>query len=215
MMPPGRDATLDAVRRPAEAGAPSTGNGESGFPYYPAYPAATVVIGETHARRKHECQLIGAEKVRRPLDEFVRDGQDATPLMHDIGEHVLNATRDRFDSQTDPASNPWEPLSDNTRQRKKRNRDKILTLDSDLRGNPCRRVDGRCRLGRVEPTHGRRSACRAMIACLGRRTRRDRLLERFPAAVAIVLATRSAIRCRPPGRGDETRLLAVQSSARS
>ena len=43
-------------------------------------------------------ELVGAEKVRRRLDELVRDGQGATPLMRDIGEHVLNATRDRFDS---------------------------------------------------------------------------------------------------------------------
>ncbi len=86
-------------------------------------------------------EMIGAEKVRRRLDEIVRDSQDATPLMRDIGEHVLNATHDRFDSQTDPAGNPWEPLSDNTKRRKKRNGDKILTLDGDLRGNPCRRTD--------------------------------------------------------------------------
>ena len=86
-------------------------------------------------------EMIGAEKVRRRLDELVRDGQDATPLMRDIGEHVLNATRDRFDSQTDPDGNPWEPLSDLTKERKPRNRDKILTLDGDLRGNLAYRAD--------------------------------------------------------------------------
>ena len=75
-------------------------------------------------------ELIDAEKVCRCLDKLVRD---ATPLMRDIGEHVLNTTRDRFDSQTDPDGNP--PLSDNTRRHKKRNADKILTLDGDLRGN--------------------------------------------------------------------------------
>ena len=80
-------------------------------------------------------ELIGAEKVRRRLDKLVRAGQDAAPLMRDIGEHVLTSTRDRFDSQTAPDGTPWEPLSDDTKRRKKRNKDKILTLDGDLRGN--------------------------------------------------------------------------------
>ena len=45
MMPPGRDATLDPVRWPTEIGKPSTGNmSGSGFPYYPAYPAAAATI---------------------------------------------------------------------------------------------------------------------------------------------------------------------------
>ena len=80
-------------------------------------------------------ELIGAEKVRRRLDKLVRAGQDAAPLMRDIGEHVLTSTRDRFDSQTAPDGTPWEPLSDDTKRRKQRNKDKILTLDGDLRGN--------------------------------------------------------------------------------
>ena len=80
-------------------------------------------------------ELIGAEKVRRRLDKLVRAGQDAAPLMRDIGEHVLTSTRDRFDSQTTPDGTPWEPLSDNAKRRKQRNKDKILTLDGDLRVN--------------------------------------------------------------------------------
>ena len=61
--------------------------------------------------------------------------------MRDIGEHVLNAARDRFDSQTDPAGNSWEPLSDNAKRRKKRNEDKMLARDSDIRGNLACRTD--------------------------------------------------------------------------
>ena len=84
----------------------------------------------TGARMKVE--VIGEEKVRRRLDNLVRASRDAAPLMRDIGEHVLNATRDRFSSMTDPDSGA--PLSDATKRRKKRNADKILTLDGDLRG---------------------------------------------------------------------------------
>ena len=56
--------------------------------------------------------------------------------MRDIGEHALDATRDRFSSMTDPA-----PLSDAAKPRKKRNADKILALDGDLRGNLTYRAD--------------------------------------------------------------------------
>ena len=86
-------------------------------------------------------EVIGEAKVRRRLDNLVRAGRDAAPLMRDIGEHVLNATRDRFDSMTDPDGDPWAPLSDATKRRKKRNADKILTLDGDLRGNLTYRAD--------------------------------------------------------------------------
>ena len=59
--------------------------------------------------------------------------------MRDIGERVLNAVRDRFDSH--PAGDPWEPLSDNAKRRKKRNEDEILARDGDLRGNLACRAD--------------------------------------------------------------------------
>ena len=43
-------------------------------------------------------EVVGAREVRRRLDNLVRAGGDAAPLMRDIGEHMLNATRDRFSS---------------------------------------------------------------------------------------------------------------------
>ena len=42
-------------------------------------------------------EVVGAMEVRRRLDDLARAGRDAAPLMRDIGEHVLNGTRDRFD----------------------------------------------------------------------------------------------------------------------
>ena len=45
-------------------------------------------------------EMVGAKEVRRRLDNLVRAGGDAAPLMRDIGERVLNATRDRFSSMT-------------------------------------------------------------------------------------------------------------------
>lgn len=59
---------------------------------------------------------------------------DLTPAFRDLGEHLLNSTRARFASQTDPAGSPWAPLSPAYQARKKKNKDKILTLDGRLRG---------------------------------------------------------------------------------
>ena len=81
-------------------------------------------------------EVVGAREVRRRLDNLVRAEGDAAPLMRDIGERVLNATRDRFSSMTDPDGGA--PLSDAAKRRKKRNADKILTLDGDLRGKRSR-----------------------------------------------------------------------------
>ncbi|MFO1421184.1 MAG: phage virion morphogenesis protein [Candidatus Competibacteraceae bacterium] len=59
---------------------------------------------------------------------------DLTPFFRDIGEELLNSTRERFRAQRSPAGVPWEALSPAYAQRKRKNRDKILTLDGRLRG---------------------------------------------------------------------------------
>ena len=74
-------------------------------------------------------------KVRDALKRLAGAGNDLTPLMRDIGEHLLNTTRERFVTQKTPAGVPWAPLSETTRGRKRRNKDKILTERGYLRGN--------------------------------------------------------------------------------
>ena len=59
-------------------------------------------------------EVIGEEKVRRRLDNLVRAGGYAAPLMRDIGEYVLNATRDRFDEGSGQRS--MAPFSDGARR---------------------------------------------------------------------------------------------------
>ena len=71
--------------------------------------------------------------VFRRLQRWLRD---LTPVCGDIGEFVLNRTRERFNSQTAPDGSPWAALSPGYAQRKKRNKDKILTLRGNLRGLP-------------------------------------------------------------------------------
>ena len=52
----------------------------------------------------------------------------------DLGEALLNSTRDRFATFTSPSGRGWAALSPAYQKRKKRNKDKILTLRGYLRG---------------------------------------------------------------------------------
>ena len=74
-------------------------------------------------------------EVRQALNRLIAAASDMSPLMRDIGEHLLNTTRDRFVDQAAPDGTPWAPLSEATKRRKRRNRDKILTERGFLRGN--------------------------------------------------------------------------------
>jgi phage virion morphogenesis protein len=69
--------------------------------------------------------------VFRRLQSWLRD---LTPVCGDIGEFVLNRTRERFNSQTAPDGSPWAALSPGYAKRKTRNKGKILTLRGHLRG---------------------------------------------------------------------------------
>ena len=80
-------------------------------------------------------------EVRRALDRLAAAGRDLTPAMREIGETLLNSTRERFSSQTSPDGTPWAPLSETTKARKQKNKDKILTLEGHLRGGLDYRAD--------------------------------------------------------------------------
>ena len=74
------------------------------------------------------------ERARRAFRRAIAAGADMRPAMLGIGELLLRSTRRRFDTRQSPQGAPWAPLSENYRRRKRRNRDKILTLDGYLRG---------------------------------------------------------------------------------
>lgn len=63
------------------------------------------------------------------------------PFFNDVGETLLNSTRARFTSQTDPDGHGWKPLSEDYRRHKQRNADKILTLSGALRGTLAKQAD--------------------------------------------------------------------------
>ncbi len=78
-------------------------------------------------------------------DREIRDGLraletklgDLRPVFRDIGEALLNSTRERFNTQTDPDGRRWAdyaPLSEAYKKRKKKHPDLILTLNGYLRG---------------------------------------------------------------------------------
>ena len=74
-------------------------------------------------------------EVRRALDRLAKAGADLTPAMREIGEVLESSAKERFVDQASPDGTPWAPLSEHTKRRKKRNKDKILTRDGFLRGN--------------------------------------------------------------------------------
>ena len=78
---------------------------------------------------------IDDAEVLAALNRLVAAGGDLTPAMRDIGEHLLNTTRERFSEEKAPDGTPWAPLSETTKKRKRRNAGKILTRDGFLRGN--------------------------------------------------------------------------------
>ena len=73
-------------------------------------------------------------RVRDAFNRLLKAGSDMSDLMGDIGEDLLNTTRERFNDEQDPDDRPWRPLSAVTLARKKTNRDKVLTERGHLRG---------------------------------------------------------------------------------
>ncbi len=77
---------------------------------------------------------IDDRELRALLQRLQARLSDLTPVFRDMGEHLLNSTRARFQSQTDPSGLPWAPLSPTYQARKRKNKGKILTLEGRLRG---------------------------------------------------------------------------------
>ncbi len=70
-------------------------------------------------------------ELQKMFAALVHAGADIEPVFADIGEHLLESTRARFDEQVDPEGNAWEPLKPATSARKKKNSGRIL-IDSGM-----------------------------------------------------------------------------------
>jgi len=84
---------------------------------------------------------VNDEVVRLALERLVEVGGNLEELWQDVGEHLLNTTRERFSAQQDPEGEDWQPLSERYLARKKKNKDKILTLDGYLRSTLAYQVE--------------------------------------------------------------------------
>ena len=58
---------------------------------------------------------------------------DPAPLLAGMGEKLLEFPQQRFREQKSPDGEPWTDLSPRYKKRKRKNKDKILTLDGPLR----------------------------------------------------------------------------------
>ncbi|MCH8500159.1 MAG: phage virion morphogenesis protein [Marinobacter sp.] len=73
------------------------------------------------------------QAVQRAFQQLLQRSGTLEPVLRDIGEALLNSTRERFDKEQAPDGTPWQPLSPVTLERKTRNADKILTEEGGLR----------------------------------------------------------------------------------
>ena len=76
---------------------------------------------------------LGTEPIEAAMRRLLGAVQDLRPALLDIGEHLLNSTRERFSRMESPAGEPWAKLSDRYAKRKKKNVSKLLVLDGHLR----------------------------------------------------------------------------------
>ena len=81
-------------------------------------------------------------QVARAIARMIQGGTDLTPILTDIGEHLLNSSRERFIAEEAPDGSDWASLSETTKSRKKKNKEKILTHRGHLRGTLNYQVTG-------------------------------------------------------------------------
>jgi len=81
-----------------------------------------------------QLQIANAAEVSAAFQSLQNRLADLTPVFRDIGEAMLNSTRERFNTQTAPDGTPWAALSKKYKASKPVNKDKILTLYGRLRG---------------------------------------------------------------------------------
>ncbi|MBN0653760.1 phage virion morphogenesis protein, partial [Pseudomonas aeruginosa] len=70
-----------------------------------------------------------SEKVLEALRAAADLMRSPAPMFRDMGEYMLIALDERFESQSAPDGTPWQALSPTYQRRKRKNQDKILVLD--------------------------------------------------------------------------------------
>ena len=85
---------------------------------------------------------INDAEIQAELKKLAAKLGDLTPFFKDVGETLLNSTRERFRTQTAPDGTAWAALSPAYRARKPSHKDKPLTLSGVLRGTHPRTTAG-------------------------------------------------------------------------
>jgi phage virion morphogenesis protein len=75
---------------------------------------------------------IDDRQVRSELTRLRSHMGNLAPFMKQAGEILVEGTKERFESMTDPEGKPWKALSTAYAAAKKRNRGRILTLTGQL-----------------------------------------------------------------------------------
>lgn len=83
-----------------------------------------------------DIDVIGLERVSRVIGRLIETSHDVDPILRDIGEHLLNSTRERFAAEAGPDGRPWEELkpASTAYKKKKRPNAGMLVWDNLLRG---------------------------------------------------------------------------------
>ena len=83
-----------------------------------------------------DVDVIGLDRVRRVFARLAETSRDVDPILREIGEHLLNSTRDRFSDEKAPSGKDWHELKPATAalKRKKRPNAGKLVYDNFLRG---------------------------------------------------------------------------------
>ena len=86
-----------------------------------------------------EVTLVGADEFQRAIERAEQHlvGSERRLMLQDIGEYLLNATRERAGKEVGPDGRPWQPLSPRYAERKARKRSgrKLLIFDRHLLGD--------------------------------------------------------------------------------
>lgn len=79
--------------------------------------------------------VVGEGVINKALNKLLRQGSELNPVLAEIGEYLVDSTKERFDDQQAPNGTPWEELSPLTLSRKPSGK-KILSGESgSLRDN--------------------------------------------------------------------------------
>ena len=78
-----------------------------------------------------QIDIRGADAIQKALSRIAQAGGNLREPMGDIGEHLLNSHRKRWELEQSPDGIPWEPLSEQYAERKRQKRPAAGTLVYD------------------------------------------------------------------------------------